>query len=448
MKRFMRQGLKVGGLIVTALLILLRPAGVSAEDPALTLRESIDTALKNSVIIDGAREAVKGAQAQKNEAVTAFLPKFSTSYGYTRLHEEPTMTTQGVLPGNWVTIPVGTRNNYNWTVEATQPVFAGGSILANYQFYRQGLDASRSEEEKTVQNIVEEVKTSYFNVLRAGKVLEAAQQSVELLKAHRNTAQQFFDVGLIPKNDLLYSEVELANGEQNLVHAQNGLELAKARFNTVLRRDIATDVILEDTLTDTPFQASLDNCLKTALENRPELKTYQLQVDQAQSLVRIARSGYFPSVSVVGNYSKFGDDPDVSGSDYQKQESWQVMAVANWDFWEWGKTKFRVDYSLARENQTKDALLNVRDQIVLEVKDAYLIVKEAEKQIFVSRKAIEQAEENYRINRERYQEQVATSTEVLDAQTILTRAKSDHANALGIYHISQARLERTMGVIR
>jgi outer membrane protein TolC len=343
---------------------------------------------------------------------------------------------------------VGTKDNYYWTVEAKQPVFAGGSILANYQFYRQGLDASRSEEERTVQNIVMEVKTSYFNVLKAGKILEAAEQSVELLKAHRNTSQQFFDVGLIPKNDLLYSEVELANGEQNLVHSQNGLELAKARFNTVLRRDIAMDVTLEDTLTDIPFQASLDDCLKTALDNRPELKFYRLQVDQARSLVKIARSGYFPSVSVIGNYSKFGDDPDVSGSDYRDQESWQVMAVANWDFWEWGKTKFRVDYSLARENQTKDALLNVRDQIVLEVKDAYLMVKEAEKQISVSRKAIEQAEENYRINKERYQEQVATSTEVLDAQTILTRAKSDHANALGDYHINQSRLERAMGIIR
>jgi len=447
MKRFVRQGMKIGP-VVTALLVFLNAAGVSAESTVITLRESIDTALRNSVIIDSAREAVKGAQAQKNEAVTAFLPKFSTSYNYTRLHEQPTTTTQGILPGHWVTVPVGTKDNYYWTVEAKQPVFAGGSILANYQFYRQGLDASRGEEERTVQNIVMEVKTSYFNVLKAGKILEAAEQSVELLKAHRNTSQQFFDVGLIPKNDLLYSEVELANGEQNLVHSQNGLELAKARFNTVLRRDIAMDVTLEDTLTDIPFQASLDDCLKTALDNRPELKFYRLQVDQARSLVKIARSGYFPSVSVIGNYSKFGDDPDVSGSDYRDQESWQVMAVANWDFWEWGKTKFRVDYSLARENQTKDALLNVRDQIVLEVKDAYLMVKEAEKQISVSRKAIEQAEENYRINKERYQEQVATSTEVLDAQTILTRAKSDHANALGDYHINQSRLERAMGIIR
>jgi outer membrane protein TolC len=446
MKQFMRQGMLISPLMI-AILILFNAVCVLAEGPDLTLRESIDTALKNSVLIHGAKEGVKGAEAQKKEAFTAFLPKFSTSYSYTRLNEQPTTTFTLAPSTPPVSVEVGTQNNYNWTVEATQPIFAGGSILANYQLNKQGLAISQKEEERTIQDIVQEVKTTYFNVLRAGKVLDAAEQSVELLQAHRNTAQQFFDVGLIPKNDLLYSEVELANGEQNLLRAENSLEIAKASFNTVLRRDIAAEVNLEDILTDSPFNPSFDDCLKTALENRPELKAYQLKVDQAQSLVKIAKSGYFPTVSVVGNYSKFGDEADVSGSEFQQQESWHVMAVANWDFWEWGKTKYRVDYSLARENQSRDALVNVQDQIVLDVKNAYLIVKEAQKQILVTRKAIEQAEENYRINRERYQEQVATSTEVLDAQTILTRAKSDYANALGIYHISQARLERAMGII-
>jgi outer membrane protein TolC len=447
MKQFMRQGMLISPLMI-AILILFNALCVLAEGPNLTLRESIDTALKNSVLIHGAREGIRGAEAQKNEAFTAFLPKFSTSYSYTRLNEQPTTTFTGTPSTPPVTVAVGTQDNYNWTVEATQPIFAGGSILANYQFNRQGLAVSKTEEDRTIQDVIQEVKTSYFNVLKAEKVLDAAKQSVELLGAHYNTAQQFFDVGLIPKNDLLYTGVELANGEQNLVRAENGLELAKSKFNTVLRRDISTAVNLEDILTDSPFDTSFDDCLKTALENRPELKAYQLKVDQAQSLVKIARSGYFPTVSVVGNYSKFGDEADVSGSEFQNQESWHVMAVANWDFWEWGKTKYQVDYSLSRASQSKDALINVQDQIVLDVKNAYLMVKEAEKQILVTRKAIEQAEENYRINKERYQEQVSTSTDVLDAQTILTRAKSDYANALGDYHINQARLERAMGVIR
>jgi outer membrane protein TolC len=123
------------------------------------------------------------------------------------------------------------------------------------------------------------------------------------------------------------------------------------------------------------------------------------------------------------------------------------MGVASWTFWEWGKTKYRVDASRSRENQSMDLLNNIRDQVALEVKNAYLVMQESEKQVMVAKKAIEQAQENFRINEERYREQVATSTDVLDAQTLLTRAKSDYANALSEYNISHVRLERAMGVI-
>jgi outer membrane protein TolC len=76
-----------------------------------------------------------------------------------------------------------------------------------------------------------------------------------------------------------------------------------------------------------------------------------------------------------------------------------------------------------------------------------LILQEAEKQIVVSQKVIEQAEENFRISEERYKERVATSTEVLEAQTLLTKAKSEYANALGDYNINLAKLQRAMGAI-
>jgi outer membrane protein len=121
--------------------------------------------------------------------------------------------------------------------------------------------------------------------------------------------------------------------------------------------------------------------------------------------------------------------------------------VASWNFWEWGKTKFRVDASRARENQALNVQKELNDQITLEIKYAYLNLQEAEKQIAVSRQVIEQAEENFRIAEERFKERVSTSTEVLDAQTLLTKSKSDYANALGDYNISYAKLQRAMGTI-
>jgi outer membrane protein TolC len=205
-------------------------------------------------------------------------------------------------------------------------------------------------------------------------------------------------------------------------------------------------VEIEDILTDRPYEKSLEVCIAAALENRPEIMAYALRLERAQSIVNLSRSEYYPNVNLVGNYAKFGDTPGVAGSPYRDQESWYVMAVANWTFWEWGKTKNRVDAGLSRENQAADILANIKDQIILEVKNAWLLLREAETQIHVARQAIEQAEENFRINTERYREQVGTSTDVIDSQTLLTKARSDYFNALGDFSIGRARLERAMGV--
>jgi len=413
----------------------------------LTLQQSIDLALSQSVLIQSAREGVKGAEAQKKEAFTGFLPKFSTSYSYTRFNEQPTSTiTLPSLPSTRpFSLPVGTQDNYTWAIEVKQPLFAGGGIVANYQASRLGAEIAATDETTVVQDIVQEVRVAYFNVLKAERLLVVAVQSVEQLEAHRKMAQDFFDAGVIPRNDLLRAEVELANGRQNLVKAENSIEMAKSKFNMVLRREINTPTELEDILTLKPFTQSLHECQNRALENRSEIKSSTLKVEQSQKMVNLTKSEYFPTINAIGHYERFGDTPGVSGTLYQDQENWYLMGVASWNFWEWGRTKNRVDASRSRENQTAYALQNIKDQVTLEVKNAWLTLHEAEKQVAVTQKAIEQAEENYRISRERYQEQVGTSTDVLDAQTLLTRAKSDYFNALSDYNISMARLERAMG---
>src|SRR5208337_993070 len=439
-------------LILAVFTFVLYSHPIYAEEP-LTLEASIDIALKNSIVINIAKEGSYGASAQKKEAFTGFLPKFSTSYSYERLNTAPFMRFVGILPPlstlipNGTEITAGTQNNYNWAIEAKQPLFAGGGILANYQASIIGEDAAHLEETAKYQDVVQDVKIAYFNILRAQRIQDAARQSVEMLTAHRDVAQDYFKVGMIPKNDLLHAEVELANGKQALIRAQNAVELAKSSFNTVLKHKIFTPVEVVDIFNYQPLKQSFEECLNIARQTRPELKISSLRAEQAGKVVNVAQSDYFPTLSLVGNYSRFGDNPSVSGSDYQNQESWYVMGVASWNFWEWGKTKFRVDASKAKENQALEATKELNDQITLEIKNAYLILQETESQIVVWQKVIEQAEENFRISEERYKERVATSTEVLDAQTLLTKAKSEYANALGDYNVNYAKLQRAMGTI-
>jgi outer membrane protein TolC len=429
-----------------AVFVLILPSALFAQP--LTLEESIAIALKHSLVINIAKEGTRGAEAQKKEAMTGFLPKFSTSYSYTRLNEEPNFYFPGFPPlmpaGNMIT---GTINNYNWVVEARQPLFAGGGILANYEASKVAEDAARVEETAKTLDVVLDVKIAYFNILRMQRLTDTARRQVEMLGAHSEVADNFFRVGLIPKNDMLQAGVELANGKQTLVKAKNAVQLTKARLNTILKRDVLTPVEIVDILDYKPMRQSFDECLGIARQHRPELKISALRVEQAGKMVSAAKSEFFPAVSLVGNYARFGDTASLSGTQYKDTESWQVMAVTSWNFWEWGKTKYRVDAGKARENQAMDQTRELNDQIALEIKNAFLVLQEAESQIAVSQKVIEQAEENFRIAEARYKERVARSTEVLDAQTLLTKAKTEYANALADYNIAHARLQRAMGVV-
>jgi outer membrane protein TolC len=96
----------------------------------------------------------------------------------------------------------------------------------------------------------------------------------------------------------------------------------------------------------------------------------------------------------------------------------------------------------AQENQTE-----LIDNIILQVREAYVDTLEAEYNIEVTEKAIEQAEEDFRINQSRYQAQLGTTTDVLDAQTRLTRAKINYYNALYSYRISLMRFAWSTGTL-
>ena len=157
----------------------------------LTLQQSIDLALRQSVLIQSAQEGVKGAEAQKREAFTGFLPKFSTYYSYSRLNADPTLSATLPVMGP-VTLVTGTKDNYSWAVEVKQPIFAGGGILANYEAGRLGHEIASLDETTVVQDMVQEVRVAYFNVLKAERGLDVARQSVEQLDVAPQHGPGFF----------------------------------------------------------------------------------------------------------------------------------------------------------------------------------------------------------------------------------------------------------------
>jgi len=423
------------------LLVILSGGSLLAQESQqpLTLEESIKIALERNLKLHSATEGVVGSEFRREAAKTDFLPKWTGQYSYTRYNRPTSVSLSGTS-----SLGTGTsRDLSNFNTSIQQPLFSGGSITSNYRLEKLGVDLSKTNVEVVKRDIVLQVREGYFNILTAEKFLNVAQQQVKQFEAQLEVTKAFFEVGIVPKNDLLQGEVKLANARQALVKAENDVAAAKASFNTLLRREIHTPLSVVDILEYKPFPLRFEESLEEALQKRPEIKTAELNIDQAKENVKIARSGFFPVIGLTGNYNKLSDEPDLMGD--LRSERWTVQALATFTLWDWRKTAYKVGESKVKVTQAEDSKVQLIEGIILEVKDDYLNMLVAEKNLGVAEKAIEQAEENLRMNEERYKYQVATATDVLDAVTLLAQARVNYYSALSDFNIAKARLERAMG---
>jgi outer membrane protein len=416
----------------------------------LTLEESIKIILERNLQLHSAIVGIQGSEFRRKEAITSFLPLWTGQYGYTRYNSPLTLgATTGTItiPGTGFiipsSIPVTSRDVYNFNTTVSQPLFTGGANLANYYLARIGVDLSKVSVETTKLDLVLEARKGYFNILGAEKFLIVAEQQVKQFEAQLAVTNAFFDVGIVPKNDVLQAEVQLANARQGLVTAANNVATAKALYNNLLRREIDTPLEVVDILGYQPFPIGFEASLEEALRQRPEIKAAQLGIDQTKEAVKIARSGFFPIISLAGNYSRTSEEATTYGD--IRTERWTVQALATFTLWDWGNTAFKVGENKVKVTQAEDLKTQLIESIVLEVKNDYLNMLVAEKNIKVVEKAIEQAEENLRMNEERYKYQVATQTDVLNAVTLLTQTRTNYYGALSNFNIAKAQLERSMG---
>jgi outer membrane protein TolC len=405
-----------------------------------TLDESIKAALENNWSVKAKEEKVLESEYAERSAKAGFYPEFSTSYNYTRVNE----VTKVKMAGRG-TLEFGDKNSFQWRGTVTQPLFTGFALTSAHELAKLGIDQSKVAVELAKLDLALQVKEAYFNILGADKAVEVAKSAVESLESHLTVAKNFYDVGMIPINDMLKAEVELANAQHSYIKAQNGAKLARLSFNVLLSTSADESFDVEDILIYTPETPDFNGCLEKALKARPEIKAIDLTGSQIDQQINLAKSKYYPEAALTYNYIKAGDTPAVSGSDFQKANSWQATLGLSWTFWDWAKTKSSVRQTESQKLQLEKTRKTLEDGITLELKSAILNLKEAEQKIPTAKKAVNQAEENLRVSEERYKAQVTTSTEVLDAQTLLSQARMNYYSALYDHNLAKAGLLRAVG---
>ena len=428
------------GLILLGWGLAVPQAGFSAgPSNVLTLRQAVQMGIDYSPSLAAAREDLVTAQFGEKEAFTNYLPSLATSYSWQRDDYPNHLKFGGTI------IQSGSNDTYQWSTSLTQPIFTGFRITSTYKLAELGISLAQVQLDLAVLDVILSINEAYILYLQAQKSLEVTHQSVLLLKSQLKTSQDFYDVGIIPINDVLKVKVELANAQQAEVTAGNSVAVTRAQLNSLLGLPVDQSLEVEDILRYRPVDITYPKARNIARVDRPELKAAEIRIKQGQESIRKAESGFYPEVNLKGTYKSTSDSPELGDSYYYDPSDWTVLTSLDWTFWEWGRTKYQVSGQKAQKRRLDALLRDLEDQVDLQVKQAYLFLQESEKNIATSKTSITQAEENYRITMERYKEQLTTNTEVLDAQTLLTKARNNYYTALTTYFLAGARLLRAMG---
>ncbi len=413
--------------------------GLAADKKVYTLDECVKEALDNNWRLKARKETIDQAGYVKNQARADFLPKLSTSYGYTRYKSLRTMEIEGS------TLDIGSLNNYQWKGTVTQPIFTGFALISTYRLAELGIDQSELEVQLETLDLALNAKTAYFDILTADNAVETAEKAADALESHAEVARNFYKVGMIPINDLLQSEVEASNAKHYVIRARNGARLARAKLNAILSKPVNAEIDVVDIKVHETHKGDFQEYLEQALRNRPEMKLIENNLLQTDQVIRLAESKNYPEVVFIWEYTKEGDTLSVDGGGGHEPSNWAAQAALKWTFWEWGKTYYTVKEQESVKNELLKTKMQLEEDIQLQIKDAVLNIETAEANIPITRKAVEQGEENLRVSQERYKAQVSTSTELLDAQRYLTDARVFYFNALFQYHLARASLQRAMG---
>ncbi len=434
-----------------------------SSDMVLSLPQAVGISVNRNLRMADSRLAVEEKEHQRREAFSDFFPSIDVQYtargyrykqmstvaAFAMSHDSRWMTRNSSSSPNFL-MPnypyrIDPYRTFTMSATLTQPIFSGGKLLNDYKYYRLGVDYSAIQAEVDRQDLILEVYEAFYGMTQGEKLLEVAKQSVVALTSLRNQTMEFYKTGVVPKVDVLSTEGQLATARIQRTQANSQIETQRAVLNNLLRYPQESPTRITYDLDFRPSSYTIPAIYEIAARNRLEIRQANISVEQALALVKMADADLMPSIQVQATGLRINDD--WNPFDPEAMNDWSVAGVLTWSF-----NMFR-NRETSKERRVSQARTFVaREQLVenimSEVKQAYVAMKRSESDVVDNRKAVEFRTENFRINQERYKEQVATYTEVLDAQRELSNAQGDYYTSLIGARLNRAILARKMGILK
>jgi len=409
---------------------------------AETLEEAWALALQQDHSLAAVRNQAEAAGFEAQAARAQRWPTVAVGGSYTQLDDSPAF--DFAFTGLPLTPPELFEDDkyVMGSASLTIPLFTSGRIsssIAAAEARERGVGAQVTAATSDVKLAVAD---AYVGVLRARKAHDVARSNVQTLQSLTRDTASMFERELVPKNELLAVQVALADARQNELRAANAADVAAAAYNRRLGAPLDRPVELSETLA-VPVELSQDlpALVEQAHSRRAELAAFDAQAEAYGQLARTERSRVLPQVALSGGYqyleNQFLDDETVGMAGIGVQ----------WAMFDGGQSRKRAAALDRNRRATEQQRADASSQIELQVRQAYLGIQESRQRVEVTAQAVEQADENLRIARERYTAGLGTQTQLLEAETLRVRALTNRDDASLDAGLAQLRLARAVGAL-
>lgn len=412
-------------LILVALLLLAGTA--NAQPRKLSLSNAIQAALENNASVQIAEEQQIQAGARSQEQRAVLLPNVSGSAAYT--NQTINLGARGIrFPG--IPTTVGPFGTVDIRLQYAEPVL-DIPLLRRYQSSRRTADASDFETQAVKNRVVVTVARIYFNVQRARATADSVKAQIELDNSLLKLARDRQEFGAGTGLDVTRSQSRLAADRHRLLQAENDARTAELQLLRAMGERPNTSLELTDSLASTMLTNETANeAVATAMRNRPEIKAAEKKVEAARLSAGGSKAERLPAIQAFADYGKNGNR--------------QVFVPTNTvgvqlPLFDGGRRSAHRRTAESQLRQEEVRAKDLRDEIEFDVRVAADNLVSAREQLRAAEEALKLAQEELDLSRLRFEAQVTTQIDVVNAQAQMADARSRQVNAM--YALKSAELE-------
>lgn len=431
---------------LTGWMILLLACSLHAgaqDKKTLKLDEAIDLGLQNSKSLKGQEAKLEEATAALKEAVEKKLPNASVASSYLRVYGGSVDIKSNNSSGGSGNPPPKVNQAAYGMLNLSLPLYMGGKLRYGIESAEQLEKATKLDAENNKEEVIQNTIEAYATLFKAGSSVRLLRESLNQSRQREKDFTNLEKNGLMARNDLLKAQLQTANIELNLLDAENNLQLANVTLDLIIGLPASTELSLDTTgINRKNDPRVLDDFLKAALQNRKDRQAMDYRKKSLETGVLSVKAEKYPALQLTGGYVAL-DVPHVlsvvNAMNLGLGVSWSVSSL-----WK-NKSKMQQAQARVKQIQISESILD--DQITLQVNKNYFSLVSLRKKIEVTATALEQAKENYKIVKNKFDNSLATTTELLEADVARLQSSLASTLAQADAFVAYNKLLQTAGIL-